>query len=459
MKHNIRNSIEESTCPSSASSNASGDSKTPPQEISSVAGLGSSQVTPDIVNKRMQVKLGRTNTPETLIGTENANQDEEMPSIDTTLLNLDENTVLELARSFENKNEKVESNQNGEIRNEGRRSNDGCLSRYDDMEIYAPYVDMSTHLNPEVALDNIQVNGLKQVTEYGSRSIISLKGQSRECNLHNLSENQYFDTQQTDHEKPRSRNHVNIQLENETLEHAFSEDEEKSISQKSSNSSHHSTVSKRSNERRSLYRVNKELINKQKGLSKAHDMEKHDYEEIESDTLITNDNPVPLPNNNPVSLPTSRQSRPSSCSLPVSCCSSRMSDVEANGKTLTQPLTTDYTTPLQPLQHLNLTHALNKDESVPGNDSSKDLGSYGDILNVLERIEQETSGRGSDATNKNGEENSSSRVSSRRSSSTYLEATPRSDSKTNEGFDISNCGIQSDGTNNDKHIRSSSKMR
>ena len=83
--HKIDNSVEEYTCPSSASSFGSRDSKSPSQTKSFARIEPCIQVTPDNVKKRMQVKLGRTKSPETLIGTENnINGNEELISNEWT---------------------------------------------------------------------------------------------------------------------------------------------------------------------------------------------------------------------------------------------------------------------------------------------------------------------------------------------------------------------------------------
>jgi hypothetical protein len=69
-RHKIDNSIDDSTCPSSASSSVSRGSKSPPQETAPMnLSPDSSQVAQDNIRKRMQVKLGRNRSPETLIGT------------------------------------------------------------------------------------------------------------------------------------------------------------------------------------------------------------------------------------------------------------------------------------------------------------------------------------------------------------------------------------------------------
>ena len=71
--------------------------------------------------------------------------------------------------------------------------------------------------------------------------------------------------------------------------------------------------------------------------------------------------------------------------------------------------------------------------------------------------DRETTDEGNEAENQRQTDNVPSSTSSRRSSATYFEVTPRNGLKT---FDITGgCAIQSDNTYIDKHVRSSSKMR
>ena len=94
-------------------------------------------------------------------------------------------------------------------------------------------------------------------------------------------------------------------------------------------------------------------------------------------------------------------------------------------------------------------------------ENSNEFGSYGDILNVLERIEKETSENDHDIEKRKSslKQNDSSRSSSRRSSATYFTSTPRNNLKAIEGQDATENTLSYDTILNEKHVRSSSKMR
>ena len=135
----------------------------------------------------------------------------------------------------------------------------------------------------------------------------------------------------------------------------------------------------------------------------------------------------------PISSTSSRASRPSSCTLSISCCSSRMSDAEDSA---------------------NNTRRRNKQTIVSGNDGQKTFGSYGDILDVLERIEKETCTEVSGEGQKNREKTGSA---SRHSSRDYTDTTPRNDY--NAGQNGTSSAIEGYNNTSGEHIRSSSKMR
>ena len=439
MRSNFNNSVEEFTCPSSVSSSASSELNSSPQVVEPAGCMDSSEIATEIVKKRMQVKLGRSSTPETLIGTENA--------LDVEGSDAKTNDCSELNE------ERCETAQSRKEMSRGRRSTQDSPSCYDYTTIYSRSKNMNANVNPEVALDSIQVDGMNQ---YGhdleSDSIPSSKEPDLEDENH-LDMNDHFSNMEDNHNEdslPCSSRGINVQnrLEEE-IQHCIEEDkmleegnldnEQRPFSQKSLNSEsrQESQQSKRSNSERSLYRNANEVskIEIQPGPFIDTSISKNEK----------SDEKLPTPPNKNVSLllPTSRQSRPSSCSLPVSCCSSRMSDVEVN----------DGGTKYQ-----------NK-KVVADEIPSKELGSYGDILNVLERIEKETNEKGKDDSNSNLAEKYSSRSSSRKSSATYYSMTPRGNfndilpKHPDEKLSFLSDGMLSDNISNDKHIRSSSKMR
>ena len=126
--------MEEYTCPSSASSYVSRDSKSPPQPTELTCIEPASQLTPENVKKRMQVKLGRTRSPETLIGTaSNINVDEDLESNEWK-------TVA--GNHYENGSDNHWDKNKGqmqkcETKNDGRQSMSSRVSHYDYSEIYS----------------------------------------------------------------------------------------------------------------------------------------------------------------------------------------------------------------------------------------------------------------------------------------------------------------------------------
>ena len=438
-RHKIDNSVDDSTCPSSASSSVSRGYKSPPQETVPMASLDSSQAAQDNMRRRMQVKLGRTRSPETLIGTQNVSNDNQMTEKPRDLCGQDEIRSAKENRSFGINKEQFDQNITGDMKNEGRRSmNDSRRSFYDYSDIYSVSMNKDGNMNPEVALDNIQINGMNETQYFDGQSIASVE--APENNEH---EDEFSDTSQIEGEFRGSNAVINIQDrleeeiqncrgENNNLDDEILENESRPFSQKSFDSRNDQSLSslKATNRERSIYRTNTESLKKEKEITFNDDETKDGPGNFEEGKIITK-----IPSG---SFPASRQSRPSSCSLPVSCCSSRMSDVENNSNDLKLP---------------------HKKQADTTDENIKELGSYGDILNVIERIEKETTDEGNEVENQRQMDNVPSSASSRRSSATYFEVTPRQGLKSNHAYDISGSGIQSDNLYIDKHVRSSSKMR
>ena len=428
-KHKIDNSVEEYTCPSSACSFGSRDSKSPSQTKSFARIEPCVQVTPDNVKKRMQVKLGRTKSPETLIGTENnINGNGELNSNEWT--NATEHPYEDQNDSSWNKKEGRMDNHVS--KNDGRRSISSRGTPYDYAEIYSNALKLNDSMNPEIALDNIQIHGENQIADVVNSQ------ESYTDDEHVIDENVYENEEQHDSKNPAeskdsssSNSEIDIQnrleeeikhcLEDKTdLEENLLENEKRPFSQKSIeyNSGKTSSVENDLGKERPLYR---EISAPTQELDIQEKAEK-----------------VAKPSS--TSLALSRQSRPSSCSLPVSCCSSRMSnaEIDENDAKLSQA-----------------THSV----IIPEN--SNEFGSYGDILNVLERIEKETSENDHEIEKRKStlKQNDSSRSSSRRSSATYFTSTPRNNLKAIEGPDATENTLSYDTILNEKHVRSSSKMR
>ena len=429
MKHKIDNSVEEYTCPSSACSFGSRDSKSPSQTKSFARIEPCVQITPDNVKKRMQVKLGRTKSPETLIGTENnINGNEELISNEWT--NATEHPYENQNES--NWNKKEGRMNNHETKNDGRRSISSRGTPYDYAEIYSNALKLNDSMNPEIALDNIQIHGENQIADVVNSQ------ESYSDVEHVIDENLCENEEQHDSENPAeskdsssSNSEIDIQnrLEEEIkhclkdkndLDEDLLENEKRPFSQKSIEYNSGKTSS-----------MENDLV-KERPL----------YREISAPTeeLDVQEKGEKVAKPSSTSLALSRQSRPSSCSLPVSCCSSRMSNAEINEN------------------DAKLSQAAH---SVIIPEHSNEFGSYGDILNVLERIEKETSESEHDVEKRKSalKQNDSSRSSSRRSSATYFTSTPRNNQKAMEGPDATENTLNYDTILNEKHVRSSSKMR
>ena len=130
----------------------------------------------------MQVKLGRTRSPETLIGTENIiDNDNDMTEKPRDYCGQDDIRSAKENKSFGiNKEQNFE--QNGDMKHEGRRSmNDSRRSFYDYSDIYSVSMNKDGNMNPEVALDNIQINGMNENQYFdGQQSITSVEAPENE---------------------------------------------------------------------------------------------------------------------------------------------------------------------------------------------------------------------------------------------------------------------------------------
>ena len=386
-------------------------------------------LTPDNVKKRMQVKLGRTKSPETLIGTENyINGNEELDSNELTNGGDDQ-----YANGNGNDwNKKIQQMNNYETKNDGRRSISSRVSHYDYAEIYSSALKLNDNMNPEIALDNIQIHSPNHTGEV-------------ECPRGNdteeepvIDEDIQGGNEQNDTQKASDREDVRISNSAMNIQNRLEEEIKHCLDDKSDLGDQFLENEKRPFSQKSIDYTSGHTSSMNTDFAKDRPLYRENSEEKQEENITVEEEKSVKPSS--ASLALSRQSRPSSCSLPVSVCSSRMSDVETNDNEA----------------KLSKTKA-----TIPTPENPNDFGSYGDILNVLERIEKETS-ESEDVIGKskrNSDQNDSSRSSSRRSSATFFAATPRNNVKTSDGADISGNAFNYDSILNEKPVRSSSKMR
>ena len=425
--HNMHHSLDGSTCISSASSHTSGNTHTTSDEKThSLRANFTPPDVPDIAKRRMQVKLGRVNSPKTLIGIENEDEGEITAENDEPHIEEGNANIVNHSNNFERDDRCNKL--------AGQNTNNGIAPHYQAVNYgIVDYVSLNHSQcfeNPEVALDNVNVNGFYEHLESESNKMIQML-QEDELNLPEQRPSTNLSSKEDcsrDEPQVEDRNTECIPSTPANEPEPYLYDKILPQNNITANASplvmQHIASSNQNDRRRALYRTDSK-----KDISNSHEQCGTATELAFCKQSTSNERP-----GSQISV---HSSRPSSCSLPVSCCSSRISNVEEkdNKSKLANTIKIDIT---------------NKDDNA--------MGSYGDILNVLEKLEQETNETDVNGCHdKKDLRSPSSQVSSMRSSSTYLDITPRAESSQNNDFEDANSNFKSEYEK--QHLRSSSKMR